>query len=442
MKKKNLTFSEMIAVSSMLFGMFFGAGNLIFPVHMGQLAGKNIWAAIIGFIITAVGLPLLGVSALGPTKTNSLFELSSKVSKGYGYFFTCALYLTIGPFFAIPRYATTSFTVGVEPMTGTSRTALLLFSAVFFALVLYFSLKPSKILTNIGKIINPAFLFFLLLLLIVAIIHPMGNIPEIAPDEAYVEGSFFNGFLEGYNTMDVLASLAFGIVVIDVIRGLGIEDGEDIAMNTIKSGFFSCLLMALIYIATCLLGAQSRGVVETSANGGIALAEISQHYFGNIGQLFLAVMVTLACLKTAIGLVTSISEAFTKMFSDGKGYQKYAIGFCLFSFVIANFGLNTIITYAIPVLMFLYPLAITLTLLGFFGNAFGQDGKVYAWVTGFALFAAIFDFFNALGITTLNPVAEKILPFFKLGLGWVVPSLVGLIIGLIVHKTGKSTSEN
>ena len=154
--------------------MFFGAGNLIFPVHLGQMAGSNVIPAIIGFIITAVGIPIFGVAAIGVTHSDGLQTLSSKVGKGYGIFFTCLLYLTIGPLFAIPRCATVSFTTGVSPMLpeAAQPLALLLFSAVFFAFVLFFSLRPGKITVWIGKIINPVFLLFLAVLVIAALLKP------------------------------------------------------------------------------------------------------------------------------------------------------------------------------------------------------------------------------------------------------------------------------
>ena len=234
--KKNLTFKEYIYVASMLFGLFFGAGNLIFPVHMGQEAGRNFLPATIGFIITGVGLPLLGVAALGGSKSDGLHSLSSKVNPFFALFFTCALYLTIGPFFAIPRCASTSFTVGIEhllPENSNTTLALFLFSLFFFVAALLFSLYPSKILTWVGKILNPFFLLFLSILVIVSLINPTASISSVEPSASYQTGTFFKGFLEGYNTMDALASLAFGIIVVNVIKDLGITEANDISKNTI-----------------------------------------------------------------------------------------------------------------------------------------------------------------------------------------------------------------
>ena len=435
--KKNLSAIETASVASMLFGMFFGAGNLIFPVHMGQLAGSNLWPAFIGFVLTGVGLPLLGIVAFGITCSDGLQDLASRVSRKYAVFFTTLLYLTIGPCFAIPRCATTSYTVGLEPLLGNSRLRLTVFCLIFFGLVLFFSLKPNGILTWIGKIINPMFLIFICALIITALFNPLADISTVSPDASYQNSAFSNGFLEGYNTMDAIASLAFGIVVINVIRGLGVTESGDVTRSTIRAGVFSCLLMGLIYLGSCVIGAQSRGLFETSANGGIALAQISEHYFGGIGQIFLAVMVTLACLKTSIGLVTSLCEAFAEMFTKGKYYSFWAVGFVIFSFLVANLGLTSIISYAVPFLMFIYPLVITLILLAIFGGWFGHDRTVYICVTVFTFIAALFDFFNALGVTAVSQLGQKILPFFGIGLGWLIPALIGLILGLILKRTRK-----
>ena len=439
--KKNLTFKETIFVASMLFGMFFGAGNLIFPASMGQMAGNQMWQAVAGFLITGVGLPLLGVVALGVSRKNGLLEVSSQVGRHYGIFFTSMLYLTIGPSFAIPRCATVAFSVGLEQMIPKENytMALAVFSLLFFAAVLFFSLRPGEILVWIGKVLNPLFLCFLAILVVRALISPMGEVRMMGAEGDYVSGAFFTGALEGYNTMDALASLAFGIIVVNVIRGLGVEEPEHTAKNTVKAGIFSSLLMAAIYLLVTLVGAQSRAVIGVSENGGVALAGIAEHYFGAAGALILAATVTLACLKTAVGLITSCGETFEEMVPKGPSYKVWAVGFCVISFVIANLGLNSIIAYSVPVLMFLYPLAITLILLTIFGKCFGNDAVMYRWVTGFTAVASLVDFANALPeaaqkflhLGTFVETAKSILPFADLGFGWVCPALLGLVIGTV-----------
>ena len=445
---KKMSRREYIYVASMLFGMFFGAGNLIFPVHMGQMAGSSVWPAVLGFCVTGVGLPLLGVAALGISRSSGLYELGSRVSRPYSMFFTCLLYLTIGPFFAIPRCATTSFTVGLEQVLpdGNTKLYLLIFSAIFFALALFFSLRPGKILVWIGKVLNPCFLVFLGVLVIVAMIKPGASISAVIPEGEYATQPFFTGFLEGYNTMDALASLAFGIVVVQVIRDLGVTEPDAVAGSTVRAGIFSCILMAGIYVAVTIVGVQSRGLFATSDNGGIALAQIAQHYLGYAGLFVLAATVTLACLKTSVGLITSCAETFRGLFPKGPTYRVWAIIFSVVSLLFANFGLSSIISYSIPVLMFLYPLAITLILLSLFGKFFDYDRVVFICTTVLTLIGAVYDFiaalpeglWRAIGGEAIQMVALRVLPFSGIGLGWLCPALLGFVIGLVIHLIRKS----
>ena len=441
---KKLSIQEIITVASMLFGLFFGAGNLIFPASMGQMSGANMWPAAAGFLITGVGLPLLGVAALGISRENGLLGLSSRVSRKYGLLFTCLLYLTIGPFFAIPRCATVSFTVGIEQLLPqTDQTlALALFSLLFFAAVLFFSLRPGEILTWIGKVLNPLFLCFLAILIIRALSEPLGQIAEIAPSGTYITDAFATGLLEGYNTMDALAGLAFGIIVVNAIRSLGVSEPDEIAKSTVKAGLLSAMLMALIYVLGTMIGAQSRGSFAAAANGGEALAQSAEHYFGSIGALILAFTVTLACLKTAIGLITSCAETFVKLFPHGPGYHIWAIGFCLLSFLIANLGLNAIIACSMPVLMFLYPLAIVLILLTLFGKAFHDDRRVLRWTIGMTVIAAIYDLLRSLPASLLSALSldqpihwiSDMVPLAAQGFGWIPLSLLGFLLGCAMKK--------
>ena len=451
MNINKLTLKQKILVAGTLFGMFFGAGNLIFPVHLGQMAGENVISAMIGFIITAVGIPILGVAAIGITHSDGLQTLSSKVGKGYGIFFTCILYLTIGPLFAIPRCATVSFTTGVTPMLKNSSKewlALLIFSAVFFALVLFFSLRPGKITLWIGKIINPVFLVFLAVLVFAALLSPGASVSEIEPAEGYKSGAFFSSFIEGYGTMDAIAGLAFGIVVIDVIRRMGVEDDNAVARDVLGSGVLTGILMAVIYVFTILMGAQSRGLFEISENGGIALTQIAGHYLGGAGNIILAVTITFACLKTSIGLVTSCSETFVKMTNGKVSYKTWAILFTVFSFAVSNVGLSAIIEYSVPMLMLIYPPAIALIILAFIGKFFNHDRAVYICVMIGTWAAAIFDCFKTLPeflqktlrLDVSVRLASDYLPLFDKNLGWLLPAIVGFAVGMVIHLSRTKAS--
>ena len=440
--KQTLSLSQYILVGSMLFGMFFGAGNLIFPVHLGQEAGSNILAANIGFMLTAIGLPFLGIIAMGVSRSNGLFDLASRINKTYAHFITIALYLSIGPAFALPRTAAVSFEIGFASHIDSSMQTIYLavFTIIFFLLALFFALKPGKIIIWIGKFLNPLFLVFLAILIVTAFINPMGSPADMAAQGAYQNEALTKGIIEGYNTMDALASLAFGIIVNHTLYDLGLKHPKDIALGTLKAGIVVLILMGIIYSALSYIGATSLGQLPLSANGGIALADISTYYFGSFGHILLASTVTVACLKTAIGLITACSTTFSELYPNTLSYKSYVYLITLVSFLISNVGLTSIIYLAIPILMLLYPLAITLILLAFIDAICGYHRYIYVCTTILTLIAAIGDMLNALPfglneISAINSIIEiyrNTLPFFDIGMGWIVPAIIGLVIGTVI----------
>ncbi|ULG73028.1 branched-chain amino acid transport system II carrier protein [Macrococcus brunensis] len=444
--KSKLTFKENMFIGSMLFGLFFGAGNLIFPIHLGQTAGSNVFIANLGFLITAIGLPFLGIIAIGISKANGLFDISSRVNKTYAYIFTILLYLVIGPFFALPRLATTSFEIAFGSSLPKESTGLYLalFSGLFFLVAWFFARRPSKILDYIGKFLNPVFLLLLGLLILLALVRPMGNIQGAAVSANYQDSVLLKGFIDGYNTLDALASLAFGIIIVTTIKKLGITDPKMIAKETVKSGLVTVILMGLIYTLLAVMGTMSLGQFEVSDNGGIALAQITQYYLGDYGIILLSLIIIIACLKTAIGLITAFSETFVELFPSQK-YIMFATVVSIISFTIANVGLTQIIAYSLPVLMFLYPLSIVLILLTLFSSLFHDSKIVYQATIYLTLIAALIDGIKASpAILSQTAFAESIinfgnhyLPFFSIGMGWVLPAIIGFVIGFIIYKTRK-----
>lgn len=437
---EKLTPRQLTLVGSMLFGLFFGAGNLIFPLILGAKAGQNLPAALLGLLLTAVGIPLLGVMSIGLARSEGLLDLSGRVSPRFRMLFTCALYLTIGPLFAIPRCAATSFTIGVAPFVGENIGIWQLgFSLCFFGAVLYFSMKPSKILDSVGKFLNPAFLLFLGIMLVTALIKPVQPMASVTPSGDYVHAAFSAGFLQGYDTLDALASLAFGIIVIRTVRQLGVTEPGRVAVSTVNAGVVSMSLMAFIYAATALVGTQSFGLyaerlADPGFTGGDAFAMIAHHYFGRGGGLLLAVTVTLCCMKTAVGLVTSCAETFEEMFPSKFSYLKWAMVFSGASLLISNFGLSKIIEFSAPVLYFLYPLAIVLILLGLFGRFFGHARPVYQWTMWFTLAAAALELCRVVAFRPVAGFARRFLPFYAYGLGWIMPAALGFAVGIILKK--------
>ncbi|WP_188457017.1 branched-chain amino acid transport system II carrier protein [Virgibacillus oceani] len=441
--KDKLSFSSYALIGLMLFALFFGAGNLIFPAQLGQNAGTNLWPAIVGFLITGVGLPLLGILAMSFSKSNNLQELASRIDPVYAVFFTSLLYLTIGPFFAAPRTGTVAYEVGIAPFVseGFQQGGLFLFTLVFFAITLWFSLNPAKLVDNVGKILAPGIVVLLGILLMMVIIQPMGSIQT--PQEAFADGAFVQGFLEGYNTMDALASLVFGIIVIKAIRSFGVTSTSGILAATAKSGAVAITFLGAIYIGIAYLGATSTEEFGIFATGGPVLSSAASYYFGIAGSILLAVVMTLACLTTSIGLTTACAEYFQTLFPK-IGYKKFVVFFSTITFVIANFGLTNIISYSVPVLMFLYPLAIVLMLLTFLSPLFNHSRIVYVSATVVTFMVSIFDGLKALcdslGIDYFGWMVpfvsfyKQSLPLYSQGLGWLLPALAVIVItGIIVR---------
>lgn len=444
--KQRLSGKDLFFIGSMLFGIIFGAGNLIFPVHMGQEAGSSIWTANFGFLITAIGFPFLSIMAIGLSGGKGVFHLASRVTKPFAYFFTVALYLVIGPFFAMPRLATTSFEIAFAPLLKDSLNApfLAIYSIVFFGLAYILSRKPGKLTEVIGKYINPAFLIVLGVVLILALIKPMAPVSVAKVGEAYQTAPFLKGVIQGYNTLDVLAGLAFGVIVITALGQKGINQPKSITIEMIKSGLIAMVLMGVIYTLLAYAGATSLGEYKISENGGIALGQITAHYLGTFGSVVLAVIVFLGCFKTCIGLSTACSETFEELFPS-KSYSFYLVVFSILPAIFANVGLTAIIQLSLPVLMFIYPLAIVLMIMGIASAWLPLSRKIYCSVMLLTVISSIADGLNATNdfIKSFAPVkailqlANHTLPLFDMGMGWILPSIIGLIIGIIWQVSTK-----
>ncbi|SFQ56966.1 branched-chain amino acid:cation transporter, LIVCS family [Psychrobacillus psychrotolerans] len=449
--KNKLSFSNHLVIGVMLFALFFGAGNLIFPASLGQNAGTQVWIAITGFLLTGIGLPFLGTLAMGFSGSKNLQELSSRVHPVFAVIFTSLLYLTIGPFFALPRTGAVSFEIGILPFMSqdNAQIGLLIFTILFFGLTLLLSLNPTKIVDNVGKYLSPGIIIGLFFLLIFVIIKPMGSFE--APQGNYVSNAFMTGFTEGYNTMDALASLVFGIIVIQAIRSMGVTSTKGILVATAKSGGIAILFLGLIYAGIAYLGATSVNEYGLFANGGPVLSAASEHYFGSFGAILLSVIIFLACLTTSIGLTTACGEYFHTLMPK-ISYKAFVIFFSIFTCIIANFGLSNIITYSIPVLMLLYPLAIVLIFLTFLSPLFNHARIVYVSVMFVTFLISIVDGFKALCGSLdieyygwLQPIVdfyENVLPFYSVGLGWLIPFvIVTLVTGVIARFEKKEVKS-
>ena len=444
--RKKLNSKEIILIGSLLFGLFFGAGNLIFPLELGQNSGSNLTPVTLGFLLSGVGLPILGVVATAMADSKSIFDLARPGGKSFAYFFTILLYLSIGPGFAIPRTASMSYATafGDNPNIN-QKLALLIFSTIFILVSLYFALQPSKLIDTIGKVLTPLFLILLAILVIYGLINPMGPPASLAPSEKYLRNPFTEGIIDGYNTLDAPASLAFAVIIIGSIRNFEVNKPEDIAKETLKAGLVCLLGMSLVYVSLAYLGSTSANLMDRGSNGAIILGFISKHYTGSFGHILLSAIVTVACIKTSIGLISACAGIFSEIFDKRISYKQYCYIFAGVSFLIANLGLSKIISLSIPVLMFLYPLSIVLIFLALGNKFIDKSPVIYKWTLVFTAIPALFDFLKASpelistnpGVLRLLDLPKGIIPGYELGFGWILPAALGFLIGFIIDKSRK-----
>ncbi|WLR50229.1 branched-chain amino acid transport system II carrier protein [Bacillus tianshenii] len=433
--KESISAKQTFVIGLMLFALFLGAGNMIFPPALGQAAGTNVWLATFGFLITGVGLPLLGVTAIA--FTGDLGSLSKRVHPLFGAIFPIVMYLAIGPLFGIPRTGTVAFEIGVTPFLPESMNAtgmpLFIYTIIFFGITFLLALNPSKLVDRIGKVLTPLLVIVLGALVIKAIVTPMGSIAE--PTEAYASGAFFKGFIDGYLTMDTIAALVFGIVVVSAIKDQGVTDKKILARTTVKAGLIAATGLALVYLSLAYLGATSINVIGEANNGGAILSGAATHLFGSAGTAVLGLAITFACLTTSVGLVSATGEYFTKIMPK-LSYPVIVGILSVFSMIIANVGLTQLITISLPVLIAIYPLAIALIILSFMHNFFNGYREVYAGgIIGAALISAL-DGLSTAGVdlTNLNNSLGSFLPLYSQGVGWLVPAIIGSIVGYIFAK--------
>jgi branched-chain amino acid transport system II carrier protein len=428
--KNNLTKEQFFSVAIMLFGLFFGAGNLIFPPLLGKQAGGATFQSLLAFGITAVVFPILGVVAVA--KTKGLSNLASKVDKYFAIVFTTMIYMAIGPGLGIPRAGSLPFEMAVAPFLPENVSlslSRLVYTFVFFLVAYLVCLRPNKLVTRMGKFLTPA-LLVLITVMFVGVLFKNPN-AVTSPVGDYATSSTVKGFLEGYNTMDTIAALNFGLVISLAVKSFKVEDEEKVIGYTVKVGLVAGSFLFVIYAMLAYIGMTTSGLTGDVKNGAEILTTVSQYVFGKFGIVLLASIFTLACLTTCIGLITSISKFFETMTKEKVSYHKWIVFWTFLSFLVANFGLNTILKVSVPVLVAIYPVSIVLILLGLTEKYFGYNKFTYRLVCYTVTFISVVE---ALLSVKLNiPFVTELvssLPFFSLSLGWVLPMVLTWLVGM------------
>ena len=432
----------------LLFGFFFGAGNLIFPPSLGLFSGEYFWPAVAGFILSGVGIPIITL-IVGATSNGSFkHELETKVHSVFAVAFLAILYLSIGPFFAIPRTATVSYSISIQPFEsalasmGISGTlSLFIYTVLYFAAAYWIAIHRSTILNSIGKILTPLFAGLILILVLLGAIKYAGVAPMEAATAYQNGGSFGNGFIEGYNTLDALASVAFCVVAVNTLKKFHFSSKEEFTKTIIGVGLVTAVGFSILYLGLANLGNHFTVPADVLADkavnkGSYILAAASKDIFGVFGQVFLGAMVILTCFTTTVGLIVSTGEFFEELFPK-YSYKVYATVFSLIGFGISNLGLNTVIKFSIPVLLILYPITIIMVILIIL-NRFISLSKVGMQLTvGLTVLVSVLTVLgDTLKLSALTSVMNQ-LPFSTLSLGWVVPALVGIVIAFVLSDKQK-----
>ena len=413
-----------------LFSMFFGAGNLIFPPYLGAQAGTSAWTAFIGFAMSAVGLPVLGVIAV--TVSGGLNALASRVHPKFAFVYIAVLYLAIGPCLAIPRTASTSFSMAGPPFLPESvpeAPVQLLYTIVFFLAASLVAMHPEKLTEYLGKRLTPVLLTLIAALFLAALVNPAG--PAAAPAEAYASAAPVEGFLYGYQTMDTLAALNFGMIVALNVQALGVREEKAVTGETVFAGWIAGALLLAVYAMLTFVGRLSGTAFPGTADGTEVLMRTAEHLFGKAGALILALIFVIACFNTCVGLLSCCGKYFNGCFPR-IGYRAWVWGFAAVSAVLANVGLEAILLFSVPVLNAIYPLAILLIALAFLKRALTRFPAVYPWTALLCGVSSVLTVLEQQGLS-IPGVTGLIyaIPGYAAGFGWLLPTVLGAGIGVL-----------
>ena len=438
---KKLTRSQFLQLSIMSFGLFFGAGNLIFPPLLGNKAGSATFISLIAFCVTAVLFPVLGAIVVG--KTNGLSNLARRVGPVFSVVFTTAIYLSIGPGLGIPRAGSVPFEMAIAPYvpeTLNLNIVRFVYTLVFFTIALLICLKPNKLVERVGKFLTPT-LLLMILFMFVRIVMMDKNIA--APSGDYLKAPVTKGFLAGYETMDAVAALNFGFVIAQAIKRFGIEDENEVTRYEIKAGLLAGSVLFIVYAMLASIGMIGSQKFAGAENGAQVLSGSIKLVLGDFGLVLLAFIFTLACLTTCVGLITSGGEYFEKLFNRKLSYRAWVYIWTLFSFVMANFGLNKLLAFSVPLLQIIYPVALVLIVMGI-SHKYLNYSKV-SYVSS-AIVAVVLPLVEVLDKTfnvnfgfVTNLV--KSLALYEEGLAWLLPTIFVLVLTSLVVKVVESFIE-
>ena len=411
-QKKGSFFRDVIVVGFALFSMFFGAGNVIFPPYLGMESGQQWLAGFSAYYIADIGLALLGMFAL--LRVGSSEAVLHRAGRVPAEILMCAIILCIGPMVAIPRTSASTYEMAIAPnLPGVSP---ILFSILFFAVILALCIKESAVVDIVGKILTPLLLVGLFAIILKGIFSPLGDITS-APQIANVT---VTGIKSGYQTMDALAALPFGIIVLQSVTDKGYTGGKSKFRIVGGGAVLAGALLLAVYMGLAYLGATVSSQYTTGAVGRAELImAIVKALLGKGGMIIFGTVVGLACVTTAIALTSSAAAYFSELCRGKVNYKVFVVVICVFSAVVSNLGLDRIVAIAAPVLDVVYPPALVLILISLLMP------KVSDFVSRAATLGALLTSV----LCTIHLYVDKLtfleaLPLYDLGLSWILPAVI------------------
>ncbi|EPL1174545.1 branched-chain amino acid transport system II carrier protein [Morganella morganii] len=420
---------DMLVLGMMVFALFLGAGNIIFPPMAGYHSGTDWFSASLGFIVTGVVLPFLTLITVAVKGRGE--RLSVDLPRWVSMTFWVALYLILGSTFAMPRVTNTAYELGFLPLgfVEKSTASHLIFAFVFNFVSMFFMLKQGTMISAIGKFMTPALLFLLVAVGIAVVRTPLSPINE--PINQYVDFAFFSGIVDGYQTMDVLSAMAFGGIVARALASRGITSPQDVVVITIKAGLIAVGLLAALYICLFYLGATSDAVSQTATNGGQIFSRYVDALYGALGTWLMCGIVLLASMTTFVG-VTSTCADFFATFNPRLDYRFWVVVSTLLTTIVSTFGLDTLLRVTIPVLLLIYPTTVALVFLQFARRKMRNPRFTYGFTVAVLVVMSAFDTLKNIGLLSENVLAVlHRMPLFKEGIGWLLPGVIAFIISFV-----------
>lgn len=436
----NRKMTDLIVVGFALFSMFLGAGNLIFPPYLGLHAGETWLPALIGFLLTGVGLPLMTVYAT-LRSGGTIMTLARYVGRPFGRLLGLIVVLSIGPMFAIPRTAATTYEVGIATIVPS--VPIEVSSIVFFVIVWTLTINRSKVVDRLGKYLTPFLLLTLFAIVVAAVINPIGT-PGAAAEPAY---NFAGGFTEGYQTMDALAASMFAGVALSNIVARGYNNREEQLSMSIRCGVIAAVLLGLVYCGLTYGGAGATGAFPADIDRSALLIGMTSGLLGSIGAYCLSIAVILACLTTAIGLTVTTGEYFNELSGGKLSYKLVVTLTVIAALLISVLGVTTIINLAVPFLNMVYPVLMALVICNCL-DRFIPNKNAYIGALIGAFLISFIDGLSAVG--SLGISADWIdsllefkanLPLASFGLSWVIPAVVLAIVCSFIPRKKQDAAE-